>query len=329
MNYRHLFQYRALMNFKEENFSTVRDIVTKRYLGLFTIFLSYLLLSFSHAFGETAVHKLSDSVYVLTDKEMYMNSTLLVGKEASILIDTRQNIPLAKELQSAIKSITDKPIKYLINTHYHGDHTFGNQIFAKEVQEIIGHKSVRATLLAIGERHKDFFKDFFGVAGTEEVVITPPTLTYEKELDLQFDGKTIKIFYPGRAHTLTDSYIYILEEKLLITGDLFFNHILGFTGDSQCYIKGWIKALEEMEKLDIDKIIPGHGPIANKDDLVEFRRYLEKLLTVVKEAFKKGKTLDELKESIKLPEYKDWGHYEDWLTINIETACKEVAQERH
>lgn len=296
---------------------------------LLLLLIFYLLFFFSYVLGETITQKLSDSVYVLTDKDMYMNSTLILGKEGCILIDTRQNIQLAKELKAAVGSITDKPIKHLINTHYHGDHTFGNQVFINEVKEIIGHKNVRTTLLTIGEEHKDFFRDFFGATGTEEVVITPPTLTYEKELQLQFDGKTINIFHPGRAHTLTDSYISIPEEKLLITGDLFFNHILGFTGDPQCYIKGWIKALEEMEKLDIDTIIPGHGPVGKKEDLIEFRKYLEKLLLTVKQEFKKGRTLAELKESIKLPEYKDWGHYEDWRTINIETACKEVAQERH
>jgi len=103
--------------------------------------------------SSTTVQKVSDNTYVLTDKDMEMNSTLIVGKKDCILVDTRQNISLAKESQSAVKSIILKPIKYLINTHYHGDHTFGNQLFV-EVQDIIGHKKIHTTLLETGEQYK-------------------------------------------------------------------------------------------------------------------------------------------------------------------------------
>ncbi|MFQ5956438.1 MAG: MBL fold metallo-hydrolase [Candidatus Brocadiales bacterium] len=268
--------------------------------------------------------KVSDSIYVFQDKDLGQNATLILGNDACILVDNRQNIPIAQELQTAIKSITDKPIKYIINTHYHGDHTFGNQVFTG-VTDIIGHKNVRTTLLEIGEQHKGFFGEYFGVPRTEEVVITPPTLTFEKELSLQFDNKTINIVYPGRAHTDTDSFIYIPELKLLITGDLLFNGILGFSGDPSCTLRGWINAVEDMEKLDINTIIPGHGPIGNKGDLALFRQYLERLLMVVKQEIEKGRTLTEMKESVKLPEYKDWGHYEDWLSVNIEAAYNELS----
>ena len=279
-------------------------------------------------YPSTTVQKVSENIYVLTDKDMEMNSTLIIGKKDCILVDTRQNISLAKESQSAVKSITNKPIKYLINTHYHGDHTFGNQMFI-EVQDIIGHKNTRATLLETGEQHKDLFRDFFGVSGTDEVVITPPTLTFEKELSLQFDNETINIFHTNNAHSDTDCYIYIPEQKLLITGDLFNNQIIGFTGDPQSSLSGWIKAIQEMAELDIKTVIPGHGPFGKKEDLIVYRQYFEKLQTVAKQEFEKGKTLEEMKESLKLLEYKDWGHYDDWLSVNIETAYNELSQKQH
>lgn len=279
-------------------------------------------------FSSTTVQKVSDNIYVLTDKDMEMNSTLIIGKKDCILVDTRQNISLAKESQSAVKSITHKPIKYLINTHYHGDHTFGNQLFV-EVQDIIGHKNTRATLLETGEQHKDFFRDFFGVSGTDEVVITPPTRTFENELSIQFDNMTIKIFHTDNAHTDTDCFIYIPEQKLLITGDLFNNRTIGFTGDPQCSLRGWIKAIQEMEALDIKTVIPGHGSFGKKEDLIVYRQYFEKLQTVAKQEFEKGKTLEEMKVSVKLPEYKGWAHYEDWLCVNIETAYNEISQKQH
>ncbi|MHC4140210.1 MAG: MBL fold metallo-hydrolase, partial [Planctomycetota bacterium] len=235
-------------------------------------------------FSSTTVQKVSDNTYVLIDKDMEMNSTLIIGKKDCILVDTRQNISLAKESQSAVKSITNKPIKYLINTHYHGDHTFGNQMFI-EAQDIIGHKNARTTLLETGEQHKDLFRDFFGVSGMDEVVITPPTLTFEKELSLQFDNETINIFHTNNAHTDTDCYIYIPEQKLLITGDLFNNQIIGFTGDPQSSLSGWIKAIQEMAELDIKTVIPGHGPFGKKEDLIVYRQYFEKLQTVAKQEF--------------------------------------------
>ena len=284
-------------------------------------------------FSSTTVQKVSDNTYVLTDKDMEMNSTLIVGKKDCILVDTRQNISLAKESQSAVKSVTLKPIKYLINTHYHGDHTFGNQLFV-EVQDIIGHKKTRATLLETGEQHKDFFRDFFGVSGTDKVVITPPTLTFENELSIQFDNMTIKISHTDNAHTDnahtdTDCYIHIPEQKLLITGDLFNNRTIAFTGDPQCNIGGWIKAIQEMAALDIETVIPGHGPFGKKEDLIVYRQYFEKLQTVAKQEFEKGKTREEMKESLKLPEYKEWGHYDDWLSVNIETAYNELSRKQH
>lgn len=300
----------------------------KRAVRALLLLVFYLLFSLSHALGETTTQKISDSVYVLTDKDMYMNSTLILGNDACILVDTMQNVPTAEELRAAVKSITDKPVKYVVNTHYHGDHSFGNQVFAAEAADIIGHKNVRETLLRIGEQHKILFRDYFKVPGTEDVVITPPTLTFEKGLSLRFDGKTINMFHPDRAHTNTDSFIYVPELKLLITGDLFFNHALGFTGDPGCSLRGWVKTIEEMEGLDIEVIIPGHGPIGNKADLAEFRRYLEKLLAAAKQEIAKGKTVDEMKQSIKLPEYKDWGHYDDWLGVNIEAAYNELSRQQ-
>ncbi len=268
--------------------------------------------------------KLSDSIYIFQEKTLEQNATLILGDKACILVDNRQNIPLAQELQQTIKSVTDRPIKYLINTHYHGDHTFGNQIFSEAV-DIIGQENVRSTLLEIGEQHKEFFGTFFEVPDTDKVTITPPTLTFQKELSLHLDGKSIRVSHPGAAHTNSDSYVYIPEQRLLITGDLLFNGILGFSGDPNCSITGWINALEEMERLDIKTVIPGHGPIGNKDGLITYREYFEKLLTVVKQEKEKGKSLTEMKESLELPDCKDWGHYEDWLGVNIETAYNELA----
>jgi cyclase len=303
-------------------------IMPMKRVAKFVLLLLVLYLSspLSCVLGETTTQKLTESIYVLTDKDFYMNSTLILGKEACILVDTRQNLSTAKELKKAVRSITKKPIKYLINTHYHGDHTFGNQLFTEA--EIIGHKNVRTTLLAIGEQHKKFFRDYFKVAGTEEVVITPPTLTYEDEMSLYFDGKVINILHPGRAHTEGDSFIYLPGEKLLITGDLLFNRILPFSGDPQCHIGGWINALQRMEGLDIDTVISGHGPIGNKNDLSALRQYLEKLMAEVKQEVEKGKTLEEVKQSVKLEGYKDWDHYDWKLGVNIETAYKELSQKR-
>ncbi len=267
--------------------------------------------------------KVLDNIHVFQDETLGQNATLILGDEACILVDNRQNIPLAKELQKDIRSVTDRPIKYVINTHYHGDHVFGNQVFSEAV-EIIGHKNVRSTLLEIGEQHKEFFGDYFKVPDTDKVVITPPTLTFDKELSLQFGDKTVNIIHTGSAHTNTDAYIYVPELRLLITGDLLFNGFLGFSGDPNCSIRNWIKALEEMERLDVETVVPGHGPVGNKDDLTAFRGYLEKLLAAVKQEMDNGRSLAEMKESLKLPDYKDWGHYEDWLGVNIETAYNEL-----
>ena len=114
-----------------------------------------------------------------------------------------------------------------------------------------------------------------------------------------------------------------------ITGDLFNNQIIGFTGDPQCSLRGWRKAIQEMAVLDIKTVIPGHGPFGKKEDLIVYRQYFKKLQTVAKQEFEKGKTLEEMKESLKLPEYKEWGHCDDWLSVNIETAYNEISRKQH
>ncbi len=268
--------------------------------------------------------KIFDNIHVFQGETIGQNATLILDDEACILVDNRENIPLAKELQKDIRLVTDRPIKYIINTHYHGDHVFGNQVFSEAV-EIIGHKNVRSTLLETEKQHKKLFSDYFKVPGLDKVVITPPTLTFHKELSLQFGDKTANIIHPGTAHTDTDAYIYVPELRLLITGDLFLNGRLVFSGDPHCSITGCIKAVEEMERLDVVTVIPGHGPVGNKDNLLTFRGYLEKLLAAVKQEMDNGRSLAEMKESLELPDYKDWGHYENFLGVNIETAYREIS----
>ena len=267
---------------------------------------------------------LTDKVFVIQGQDFAQNATLILSDNAALLVDNRQNLPLAHELHNEIKSITDKPVKYVINTHYHCDHTFGNEVFRKTA-EIIGHVNVQSALLNKGEEHKEFFRDYFGVPHTEEVTITPPNIAFEKSMTLDFGGQLIKIVHPGVAHTDTDSYVYLPEDQILITGDLFFNKILAFTGDPSARISGCLSALQQLEKIAIKIIIPGHGaPTTDITDMVNYRLYLEELLEAVGKELRKGCDLEHMLDSIKLPRIENWGHYDDWFAVNVKTAYQEL-----
>jgi len=251
------------------------------------------------------------------------NSTFIITREGVIVIDTRVNPAEARTLMDEIRKRTDLPIVYTINTHFHGDHTFGNQVFRGS--PIIAHKNVYETLVGLrGKEHLEKFKTF-GLSGMDEVQLTPPNLIYEGNLEIFLGGIHLQLNHRGRGHTDGDTYIVLSELRAVITGDLVFNGKIPYLGDA--FVEDWINTLDAMTGLHVETVIPGHGDVGDKPLIMGMRSYLVHLRDQVKEQIGKNKTLKETQDAVrpKIQErYKAWLQ-QDWIDANIERAYLEYS----
>jgi len=288
------------------------------FIALFTILPC-------ESFAEQVVAEVDRNVFAITNGSIVnSNTTFIVSHEGVLVIDTRPNEDEAIKVIKAVRYVTSKPIKFVINTHFHGDHVFGNQMFDGSAA-IIAHKNVNLFLEGkSGEDHLTMFKNL-GTPGLEDTKIMLPNITYEKGLDIVFGGLKIELKHLGKGHTNSDTVIYIPEKKILITGDLVFNQKIPFAGHA--FISEWIKRVESLEQMDAKIVIPGHGKVGDKTIISKMKQYLQDLKREVSESLKNGKSLEETKAEVtqNMGKYKTWQNFDNWLGGNIEKAYKEFS----
>jgi len=251
------------------------------------------------------------------------NTTFLITREGVVVVDTRVTPDEADKVLKEIRKQTDLPILYTINTHYHGDHTFGNQIF-KDSRAIIAHENVRKSLVgSFGKKHLDIFKAM-DIPGMDETVITLPNMIFKEKMELFFGGYHLELIH-ARGHTDGDLFIYIEKLKTLITGDLVTTGKIPYMGDA--YVDDWISALDYLSDLDAEIYIPGHGAPGGKPVLIAMKHYLFNLKRMVLAQLEEGKSLKETQDVVRpalQEKYKTWKHL-DWLDANIERAYMEYS----
>jgi cyclase len=252
------------------------------------------------------------------------NTTFIITKEGVIVIDTRVSPAEAEKVMAEIRKRTDLPIVYTINTHYHGDHTFGNQVFSGS-KAIIAHKNVRRSLLgARGEEHLQQFKPF-NIPDLDAVRVTLPTMVYEKKMDVYLGGYHLQLVHLGRGHTDGDTLIILQELRTVITGDLIYNRQLPYLAEG--YLDEWIDGLQYLEDQDNELVIPGHGNVGGKPVILGMKYYLLTLKGLVLEQIKDGKSLKETIEALHpvlQEKYKSWEKAER-IDSNIERAYLEYS----
>jgi glyoxylase-like metal-dependent hydrolase (beta-lactamase superfamily II) len=204
------------------------------------------------------------------------------------------------DILAQVKSLTSQPLKYVINTHQHDDHA-GGDFKMLPIAEVIAHKNVRANL-------KDLKRPYY--EDTPGTPIGLPRVTFSDELDVNLGGKEVRALYFGRGHTSGDAVIYFPEVKAIHTGDLFLVLRAAGRGDAARprppgvpiyvdYVQGgsfleWSKTLDGVLKLDFDTVIPGHGPVSTRADLVKFRADLETMRDRLASLIKQGKSKAEI-----------------------------------
>lgn len=254
--------------------------------------------------------RISDNIYAFIQGNgdwFLSNSGLILGKEYAIVVDSLTNEKVAKQFISEIKRVTNKPIKYLINTHEHGDHLWTNHLFQNATT--ICHKNCRERVLEEMKSRTNPYEELFKEIDFTGFKYTPQEVTIDSEMRIFVnDEMEIRLVYVGYAHTVSDIYVYVPNEKVAFTGDLLFSPpctpfaLMG-------YIHGYINALEELANLDAEIYVPGHGEVSHgRKNLYEARDYL---IFVRDEARKLIKTID---DPIKASHEINLGKYEEWLS---------------
>jgi glyoxylase-like metal-dependent hydrolase (beta-lactamase superfamily II) len=268
------------------------------------LFFAVLLLASLSAFAqdfskvEIKVTKIAGTVYMLEGAGGNIGAS--IGEDGIVIVDD-EFLPLADKIEAALKGITDKPIKFILNTHWHGDHTGGNPHFGEKAP-IIAQENVRKRMAAGGKTR------FGEVKPAPKVAL--PVVTFENKVAVHLNGEDIRAIHFPNGHTDGDAVIFFTQSNVVHMGDDFFNGTFPFIdidsgGSVQGMIAGGEKVLAEVP--DDVKIIPGHGPIGSKADLRKFIAMLKETSAAVEAGIKKGKTLDQLKKEKVLAKWDAYG----------------------
>ncbi len=218
------------------------------------------------------------------------NMMLLSGKDGNILIDD-QFAPLSEKINAAIQAVNTGNVKFLFNTHYHGDHAGGNTNFAKMGATIFAHDNVRSRLMADSTKLK------YSKLSKPEPMEAWPVITYAEGMNIYLNNEAIVIFHVDNAHTDGDALFYLPKSNLIHTGDCFMKGRFPFIDRSSGgSVDGWIKAVAQVLTL-IDNetiIIPGHGDLANKNDYREVHNAVMIVRDGVKKALKERQNLNQI-----------------------------------
>ncbi len=276
---------------------------TKQTFLLLALFLIHINLMGQRDFSkvEISIEQVTENIYVLFGSGG--NIGILSGEDGVIMIDD-QYAPLSEKIEVAIKTISDHPVKYLLNTHWHGDHTGGNANFGSKGATIIAHENVRERL-SNDQNMKAF---------NRKVKAAPkaawPVLTFSEKMSLFANGEDIMAVHVHNAHTDGDALIYFPNSNVIHMGDTYFNGRFPFIDlGSGGSVDGIVSAVNKaLFLIDEDtKVIPGHGSLSNKKELTAYRDTIIKVSTKVKEAVAAGKTIEEIKAANFTEGFEEWG----------------------
>jgi len=249
---------------------------------------------------EIKATKISGNVYMLEGSGG--NIGVSVGEDGILIVDD-QFAPLADKIKAALKQLGEGKLKFVLNTHWHGDHTGGNQVFGPDAP-IIAHDNVRKRMST--EQRSEFFKQTTPASPKEAL----PVITFNQSLSVHFNGEEIRVIHFPQGHTDGDSVIFFTKSNVVHMGDDFFSNRFPFVDlESGGSVQGLIKNIADIiPKLPPDvKLIPGHGPISTVDDLKAYHRMLVTTTDIVQQKMKAKKSLDQIKKEGLPEEWKSWG----------------------
>jgi cyclase len=270
---------------------------------------------------EPTLEEVSDGVfaYVQLDGSWGLNNTgFLVGEHGVTAIDTCFTERRTRAFLDVLAGITDRPVRTLVNTHHHGDHTHGNWLLPQAT--IIGHRQCREEVLASGTIAHAFFE---GV-DWGRIDITPPFVTFDHDLDVYVDDLQVELHHVGPAHTTNDVICWIPERSVLYAGDLVFNGGTPFVVMGS--VEGALTALDRLRRLDAATVVPGHGSVCGPDAITAQVDYLQFVQRVARAGFDDGLSPLDAARQANLGPFGDW-HDPERLVGNLHRAYSELRGE--
>ena len=236
------------------------------------------------------------------------NIGFIVGEKGVAIIDSGGSPKIGRQLREAVRTVTDKPILYVINTHVHPDHIFGNAAFRQDNPVFVGHEKLAG---AMAQRKDIYLRNQLTWVGSDasESEIIPPTLAVKGNHTLDIGGRSLHLTAYPIAHTNNDLTVLDSKTGTLWTGDLLFiERTPSIDGD----IKGWLTVIEQLRNINASRVVPGHGPVTAdwKAALDNERRYLAALLDDVRSAIKAGRTMEQAMESANRGEQGKWALFD-------------------
>ncbi|MDO9308603.1 MAG: MBL fold metallo-hydrolase [Deltaproteobacteria bacterium] len=245
------------------------------------LMLSFVIFSLLYTRSASAeLTRLADNVYSYVGvkdsspgNSFAANAGIVIGSDAVLVVDTLISAKEGERFLADIRKVTNKPIKYVVNTHTHLDHAFGNCVFAKIGATVISHSADRALLEKVGagilQNSGNYGLKTEDMAGT---VITLPSLAFSEQLTIDLGDETVELIRTGPSHTEGSVVVHVPSRKLLFSGDILFTDFHPYLADGDIY--GWAKNIDALMAMDLEKIVPGHGPLSTKKDLREMKEYL-------------------------------------------------------
>lgn len=229
------------------------------------------------------IQKVADGLHVIIGSGG--NVAVLVSDEGVAIVDDKfdRNVP---EILAKVKSVTDQPVRFVLNTHHHGDHTGGNAQIGKTAA-IVAHANARANVVKNSQPGA-------------------PHVTFEDQTRLYLGGKEVRALHLGRGHTNGDAIIYFPQHRVIHTGDMFVRGAPFIDYANGGSAKEWDKTLAKVLELDFDTIIPGHGAVSKRADLVQWRKDYSTFRDRVREVSRQGKSPEEAAKLIKTDDLVGW-----------------------
>jgi glyoxylase-like metal-dependent hydrolase (beta-lactamase superfamily II) len=256
---------------------------------------------------DNEITKLADAVYLF--RHQFHQSIFLVTPQGVIVTD-----PIAPDaaswLKAEIKKLTDQPVRYVIYSHHHNDHISGADVFA-DTALFVSHWAAKPQL----EREPD-------------PQIPVPDITFTDRLFIELGGKRVELIYTGKNHSDNSLVVLLPQDKLLFAVDFIPVDTVAYRTMRSDYPDDWIASLKRVEQLDFETLVPGHGKVGRKEHVRLFREYLEDLTAAVKESIHKGMTLEQARDTVRLPKYEQWQRYQEWFPENVEGVYRYFSESR-
>jgi glyoxylase-like metal-dependent hydrolase (beta-lactamase superfamily II) len=277
-----------------------------RSAGIGLLLLAFLV---SWAVAQAPVREITQiagEIYRFRNNNHY---SIFAVTPAGIITTDPINAEAAQWLKAELQQRFGQPVKYLVYSHDHADHIAGGEVFA-DTAIVVAHENAKTAI--VGERRPT----------------AVPQVTFSDRMTIELGGTVLELSYVGRNHSDNSIVMRFPRERLLFAVDFIPVEAVAFRDFPDAYIEDWIESLKQVELMDFDTLVPGHGPLGRKEHVRLFREYMEDLHGAVLMYAREGKSLEEMKTLIKLPKYESWAAYQQYFPLNIEGMYRHVQLHR-